>query len=139
MIECLLNIVENVIVVDELVVPWYPAWPAVVVQNMRARLYATAKWFLKMSQVLVLGCKASRRHNCLAVEASNLECHDGHVHHSCHTSQWGHHNEGGDVAVFKAVEICFNGLHWIPWRSKGSVAGQFFCRQWAPVHSTEVV
>ena len=73
---------------------------------------------------------------CLAVETRDLEGHDGHVHHLCHcVGRRG--DDGGDKTVFEAVEVGFDGVHWVPWGTKKCVVGLFFGQSRAAIEGAE--
>ena len=72
----------------------------------------------------------------LAVETRDLEGHDGHVHHLCH-SVGRRGNDGSDKTVFEAVEVGFNGVRRVPRGTKKCVVGLFLGRRGAAVEGAE--
>ena len=73
---------------------------------------------------------------CLAVEASELDGHDGPVHH-LFNSEGGCGNNGSDVAVFEAVEEGFDGITAVPRGCKCRVVGLALSRCRDAVGGTE--
>ena len=63
----------------------------------------------------------------LAVEARELDGHDGSVYHLVQCEGWCG-DDGGHVAIFEAVEEGFDGIVAVPWCRKCRVVGLAFSR-----------
>ncbi len=72
----------------------------------------------------------------LAVEARELDGHDGPVHHLVQCERW-RGNDGGHVAILEAVEEGFDGIVAVPWCCKCRVVGLAFSRSRNTVGGTE--
>ena len=72
----------------------------------------------------------------LRVEARELDGHDGSVHHLLQCEGWRGY-DGGDVAVFEAVEEGFDGIVAVPWGGKCRVVGLAFSGSRNAVGGTE--
>ena len=56
----------------------------------------------------------------LAVEAGKLDGHDRFGDHLCN-GVWWRSNDGSNIAVFKPIEVSFDGFGWIPWGGKEGI------------------
>ncbi len=125
MVERFFNVVECIIVFDDVggtVVPHVSSGSST---RDEVEVVHGGKMGFECIPRAVVGWKAFPFCEGLAVETSNLEGHDGHVHHLCCCVGW-RGNDGCDKAVFKAVKVGFDRVCWVPRGTKECIVGLFF-------------